>query len=457
MEEEVGMIRVRSVRPGRVMCAVVMLMTGSMWLTPDARAADLPGRDGKVHNGVLSCAGSHCHGNEAPRQGGVVGRDEHAIWRDYDVHNQAYKVLKNDVSKRIAANLGLGKPAHESDQCLDCHADNVPVDLRGSKFKLSDGVGCEACHGGSENWYTSHDAGPGHQANLDNGMYPTDDPVARARLCISCHYGDEAKFVNHRLMGAGHPRMSFELAIFTESQPRHFTVDADYTDRGKQAPQGAQVWAIGQAVEVERVLDALLDPDRGRDGIWPEFVLFDCDACHHPMSEGRWRARPSTGLGPGMARLNDSSFLMLRHALVGVSPNKAKALALELRALHVATGAGSAASKKATLALRARALDAIGVLREWQPDVASIRRVLKSLVDEGLAGEYLDYAGAEQAMLAVQVLAFNLYTLDAIEEDAIGQVGEIAQGLTAALENPETYDRSVVVNSFRKVKAATNP
>ena len=71
-------------------------------------------------------------------------------------------------------------------------------------------------------------------------MYPTDQPVARAQLCLSCHFGTEQnKFVTHRIMGAGHPRMSFELDTFTAIQPAHYIADKDYAER-KGAPNGVQ-------------------------------------------------------------------------------------------------------------------------------------------------------------------------------------------------------------------------
>ena len=89
--------------------------------------------------------------------------------------------------------------------CLDCHADNVAVERRAKGFQLSDGVGCEACHGGAVNWLGQHISGAAdHGANLLAGMYPSEDPVARARLCLSCHFGTADRFITHRIMGAGH-------------------------------------------------------------------------------------------------------------------------------------------------------------------------------------------------------------------------------------------------------------
>jgi hypothetical protein len=80
---------------------------------------------------------------------------------------------------------------------------------------------------------------------VKRGLYPTDQPVAQARLCLSCHFGNRDKFVTHRMMGAGHPRMSFELDTFSQTQPPHFVADADW-ERRKGAYDGVRVWAVGR-------------------------------------------------------------------------------------------------------------------------------------------------------------------------------------------------------------------
>jgi hypothetical protein len=195
-------------------------------------------------------------------------------------------------------NLGLKEPAHEAKICVDCHGHNPPAASRGERFKASDGIGCEACHGPAEKWIASHVApGATHEDNVRNGLYPTSDPVALARLCLSCHFGNKDKFVSHRIMGAGHPRLSFELDTFTQTQPPHFVVDEDWQKR-KGRFDGVRVWAIGQALAAQESLDVVLDPKRGRDGLFPELVVFDCHACHHPMSETRWKPRVGTRRHP---------------------------------------------------------------------------------------------------------------------------------------------------------------
>ena len=348
-------------------------------------------------------------------------------------------MLFNESSRRMARNLQLPKPAHESKVCLDCHADNVEAGQRGEKLHLEDGVGCEACHGGAARWLGPHATGTTHQANLALGMYPTDDPVARAELCLSCHLGNGSKFVNHRLMGAGHPRQSFELHVFGQIQPAHFRVDTDYRQRGKQAPESVKVWAIGQAVTVRELLGALLDPGRARDGIWPEFVLFDCHACHHPMSQAKWRPRPSVGLPPGLARLNDSSFLMLRHVAAAVAPDTAPALQRGIRALHDATSLGAGDGERIAAQLREQVVELIPKLAAWQVNSREVRAIATSLIDEGARGEYVDYAAAEQAVMALQILVDSLYSLRALNDVELSKLRLEIDALLTATRDPERY------------------
>jgi hypothetical protein len=138
------------------------------------------------------------------------------------------------------------------------------------------------------------------------------------------------------MMGAGHPRMSFELETFAQTQPPHFVIDAEWQKR-KREWDGVRVWAIGQALAAGEILDVLLDPKRSRDGLFPELVVFDCHACHHPMSDLRWT--PRHGIGPGRIRLNDANFLMLRQiARVALPPADARELEGRVTRLHRAVG-----------------------------------------------------------------------------------------------------------------------
>jgi len=367
-----------------------------------AQAADvpLPYEAKAKHVGVVNCASSLCHGSITEWKGSNVLQNEYVTWSRVDKHAlRANQVLLNEKSQRIAKNLGLKQPAHEAKICVDCHGHNPPADQRGERFKASDGVSCEACHGPAENWIKSHVApGATHEDNLKNGLYPTSDPVALAKLCLSCHFGNKDKFVTHRIMGAGHPRISFELDTFTQTQPAHFVVDDDWMKR-KGRWDGIRLWAIGQALAAQEQLDVILDPKRGRDGLFPELVVFDCHACHHPMSDTRWK--PRVGTRPGTIRFNDSNLLMLRQIVKRTLPAESGTFNELVLSLHKGVAGEGGDALEAARKLR-RGLDSVVEKLRTRPfDDADLRAILQGLIDDGLAGQYTDYAGAEQASMAI--------------------------------------------------------
>jgi hypothetical protein len=359
--------------------------------------------------GTVNCASSNCHGQAAARDPSVspILQNEYTTWMRLDKHARAYSVLLNDQSRRIARNLGLKEPAHEARLCLDCHAHNPPAALKGERHTVSEGVGCEACHGPAEKWIKSHTlAGATHADNIARGLYPTSDPVAAAKLCLSCHFGDETRFVTHRMMGAGHPRMSFEIDTFSALAPAHYRIDADWQKR-KGEHDSVKLWAIGQALAARQMLDTLTDPKRGRDGLFPELVLFDCHACHHPMSDQKWA--PRTTATPGRIRLNDSALLMLRALVKALHPTHSKDFDAQVERLHQAvSGAHHASAEdvaRAASSLSAMIEEEMRVFEHTRFTNAHLVTVFEALIQEARSGQYRDYAGAEQAYLAIASLA----------------------------------------------------
>ncbi|HEX4944487.1 MAG TPA: multiheme c-type cytochrome [Usitatibacteraceae bacterium] len=416
-----------------------------------ARAADAPlPYDARAkHLGVVNCASSLCHGSIGEWKGSNVLQNEYVTWSRVDKHAlRASQVLRNDRSKRIAANLGLATPAHEAKICIDCHGHNPPSANRGERFKASDGVSCEACHGPAERWIGPHVApGATHAENLRNGLYPTEDPVALARLCLSCHFGNKDKFVTHRMMGAGHPRISFELDTFTQTQPPHFVVDEDWRRR-KGSWDGVRVWAIGQALAAQESLDVVLDPKRGRDGLFPELVVFDCHACHHPMSETRWK--PRAGTRPGTIRFNDANLLMLRQIVRQVFPGDSSAFNDLVMRFHKAVAGEGGDAQESALQLHKGLDSVVAKLRARDFGERDLRAILAGLVEDGLAGQFGDYAGAEQATMAIASVL-----------DFLARRGEIADvraargaldGVFEAVKDDEKYRRERFVSALALLK-----
>ena len=398
----------------------------------------LPYQSPHQTQGTVTCASSLCHGSIKAWKDSNVLQNEYITWSRTDKHARAYNVLLNARSQKIVKNLGLKQPAHESKICLDCHAHNVPEVQRGERFKLSDGVTCEGCHGPAENWINSHvEPSATHTRNIEAGLYPTDDAVPRARLCLSCHFGNKDKLVTHRLMAAGHPRMSFELDTFTEIAPRHFVIDQDYAER-KKVWEGSKVWAIGQALAVADMLDILLDDKRGRDGAFPELVLFDCHACHHSMSDSRWKAKTALGpsLSPGLVRLNDSNMLMLRAIAFALDPALGEKLSEQTRKLHRAV-AGEGEMRAEALALKKLALEMVPKIEARPLDNSTVRRVAMRLIDEGAAGDYADYAAAEQVTMAIASVGSYLVKNGALRD--VSAFNAQMRKVNATLASDERY------------------
>lgn len=421
-----------------------------------ANAQTLPYHSPNQTLGTVTCASSLCHGAIKLWKDSPVLQNEYVTFTRTDKHTRAYKVLLNARSQKIAKNLGLKQPAHESKICLDCHGHFVPVDRRGERFKMEEGITCESCHGPAEKWIKSHvnpvkDPVEHHATNIANGLYPTSDATARAKLCLGCHFGNKDKLVTHRIMGAGHPRMSFELDTFTEIAPKHFVVDKDYGER-KQIWDGVKTWAIGQALAVSETMDILSDDKRGRDGLFPELVLFDCHACHHAMSDGRWKPKTVFGpsASPGLVRLNDSNMIMLRAIAASLDGQLGERVREQVQKLNRAV-AGEGDPKAEAAQLKKLAGELVPVISKTEFTAPKVKKILAALVDDGLAGHYSDYAAAEQATMAIASVSSFLAKQGGITKTSALNTG--IKKLNQLLVNDERYQPQQYLAQLKDIRA----
>lgn len=360
---------------------------------------------GNKHLGVGSCDSNVCHGKLAAQTDRNVALNEARIWSREDDHHKAFTALSDPLSQRIAAKLGLADPT-SAKICLDCHTDNVPAALRGPKFQVREGVSCEACHGGAEQWIKTHtQKSEPHSANVAHGMYRTEDPLKRAELCLSCHMGTRDKFTTHIIMGAGHPRLQFELQWFTAAQPPHFIVDADYLQRkGKIEP--TNLWVTGQIENARRYLELLQTRLSQPDSFLPDFALYECFSCHHPIDKQRWtRSRAGPGIQPGTLRLQKYPFVMLEAITEVLSPG-------ELPQLTASSDALIRAGQKDMAAVRSQAQTLHGwidahdgwIKRQYAPaETRKLREVVLRYAAEDKAS---DFSTADQVYLSVDSLSF---------------------------------------------------
>ena len=389
-----------------VFCALL----ASMNLRATENTPALPEDATHTHNGVASCATSACHGKTAKVEGRNVWLNEYHVWSTQDRHSRAYQTLLSKESKAIAEQLNLPS-AHTAKVCLDCHADNVAVEKRGAKFQISDGVGCEACHGGSEKWLKTHtEPTASHASNIQQGLYPTESPYARAALCLSCHVGTESKFADHQMMAAGHPRLSFELDTFTANQPAHYNIDNDYKQRkGELAP--GYLWMVGQVESTKRLL-TLVDK-HGSDLNSKSLAIFDCHSCHRPMKPRRGQPQDfSNALPPGSPRLLDYSLDMVAAIIELSNLEKLSTWKQAVRKMH-----GQSLSKQlpeTTQAIRQELIPLEKQLKATPPTIKQLKAMRKLIAQHSASGNYDDFTSAEQAFLAIESLSYSIGDRDKI-------------------------------------------
>jgi hypothetical protein len=387
-------------RLGRAALVLVALASG-------ATATPLPRDAADVHRGVAECATPLCHNAVTPWQGSRVRLNEYRVWRERDRHARAYTALETPLGSRIGRALGIDSTTAK--ECLDCHTDAVPPERRGSRYAAADGVGCEACHGGAERWLETHATSASRRDDLDRGMYPTDEPRARAELCLSCHLGGDGRVVTHRLLAAGHPRLSFELDTFSELAPPHWTIgEASIQRKGKPVPK-VKMWAIGQAVALGDYLALLAAAPAGHY----DFALFDCAACHHDL--GTRAPRDAKGaLGLGLPGASGAPFVLYQKVLAMVAPADASAIAGEAAALADALAVRSEDVPSRARALRERVAATVDVIAAAPLDE---RRLLAELAACGRSPDDVGYLVAEQLVMAIQATLAGMHGEQSLADD----------------------------------------
>ena len=398
----------------------------------------------RTYTGVASCAGSTCHGR-MEGDGKVVRQDELMRWQEPSTpggaHSRAFAVLNGTRGRQIAATLGLGDPS-SAPACLGCHS--TPAAARGTRFLAQDGVGCEACHGAASGWIASHYAvGASHAANVAAGMTPLDQPETRASVCLDCHFGSarDGQFVTHRIMAAGHPRISFELDLFSSMQAHH-DEDADYARR-KGRTDSLKLWAVGQAMAVERAL-ALYAGTKGMEGTFPEFYFFDCQSCHRRIYDQAersktWEANPGRPIPAGMPPFNDENMILLSAAARVAAPGLAGRFDADSRSFHAAIARDRPAAIAAAgkLAGSARALADAFAAGGMRGDMAFA--IVREIAGSAISPRFTDYEGSVQAVMAIDTLLNSLVKSGRVTVGAAAGIRADVNRAYAAVKEPNSY------------------
>jgi len=398
-----------------------------------------------THLGVASCGGTTCHGRQEA-DGEIVRQDELLRWQEESTpggaHSRAFRVLREPRSIAIAKRLGIGNAATSS-QCLGCHS--TPAAKKGPRFQANDGVGCEACHGPASGWLSAHYAvGASHSRNVSLGLTPLDNPKARASVCLDCHFGSakSGQFVDHEIMAAGHPRISFEMDLFSSLQ-QHHDEDVDYVQR-KGKTNSVRFWAVGQAMALERSLNLFSKPTFGSEGIFPEFYFYDCHSCHRRIYDEA-SARPTSVNNPGrpipegMPPYNDENIIMLSAAIRVVAPDLAGQFDARSKAFHaaMAKGRGPAVQEAARMRQTANAL--ADRFSRTDFNKSQTFQIMETIAGQAISPRFTDYEGSVQAVMAIDTLLNGLVNNGQVSASAASSLRGQINGAYAAVSEPNSY------------------
>jgi hypothetical protein len=454
-----GGSRTLAIASGAAGLLAVLILIISLAPLSTRAAAQSAHVSGGTYLGVASCGGTTCHGR-SEADGPLVRQDELKLWQDpataAGAHSRAWDVLRDDRAQEIGRRLGIGDPT-TAPACLGCHA--TPSGPRGVRFQTSDGVGCESCHGPSSGWLHTHYAvGGTHADNVSRGMVPLENPRVRAAQCLDCHFGSagEGQFVTHRIMAAGHPRISFELDLFSTLQ-QHYNLDDDYHQR-KGATNSTQVWAIGQAMALDRAL-SLFTTARGSEGMFPEFYFFDCHSCHRRISDDpRFRpaavANPGRPIPPGVPPFNDENMIMLSAAARVIAPGLAARFERDSRAFHAAIDHDRGAAIAAAQALRGSARALADAFSSAQMGPAQTFAIIDSITATALRERFTDYAGSVQAVMATDTLLSALVNQGQVGAGAASGIRGDINAAYRAVHDPNDYDPGAFRASLGRAAAA---
>jgi len=340
------------------------------------------------------------------------------------MHRRAYEILFNEVSVAMAKKLDLKNEkgekvgAHQHARCLACHSSSRdPKPNHGDRFAIDFGVGCEACHGAAGDWVAKHYTRTWKSLSTPEktalGFRDLRSLTTRAETCVACHIGSPAATVDHDLIGAGHPRLAFEMSAFHEMLPRHWNAAPET----QQDPgQELRLWTIGQAASAKAMADIV--GSRAKQAIHnkephllPDFAEFDCNACHHDLQEPTL-GRPTLKQPLGTPRWGSWAVPSAKFLAHGTASEKS--LESLLAVMGQSRLRAAPANEVATAAQRASD-DLAGWLRKMETtryDAAQANQLLHRVIDEKSNAEWQpNWDGHMQRYLAITAASQSLQRL----------------------------------------------
>ena len=280
-------------------------------------------------------------------------------------------------------------------------------------------------------------------------MYPTDRPPDRAEKCLLPSRQRNSSATRSWAPAIRRCRSSSTAPAI---QPAHFVVGPAYVER-KGQPNDIQVWAVGQAVDVKRRMELLLDPKNAPKGVDIELSLFDCQACHHGVRDLQWQAArlDRAAAGPDQALRRHGGDAARRGR--ARRARAAKALSEHSVALHQASAAPRPdweGVRGRTKALHGLAQGLAAAILAHDFDRADALAIAKAIVAEG----DLDYSGAQQETMALKSVAAAMTALHFADDAQVNAINASLGALYTAVANDQTYRPEKFVAALRGVEAS---
>ncbi len=421
------------------------------------QASALPADASKGYKyvGPGSCSASACHGGIQARDTTKVLQNEYSTWIVQDRHSRAYTVLNQPLAQRMAKILKIGDPT-KAQKCLVCHALSVPADQRGTQFDISEGVSCESCHGPASQWLGPHvEANAKHAEMVKLGLVDNKDLAIRSEKCLTCHLGAPGLEVDHEMLAAGHPDLTFELDSFSSIEPPHWVEKApDSKEPINDKLFGVRIWSIGQATQLEESMTRLARHARGAN--WPEYTEMDCFTCHHSLTkpEDSWRQQEGYGTRrPGNPPYNPSRYVVFRHLARSADPTTEAELASTMT--EISSLVAELQPDRAALAAKCdRGAQLAGELarrmRDMTYDRAQTEQLMREIANDSDGISLDGERSAEQAAMALDSLYLAYAKLAGPNPELKGEIDQMYR----LLDNPSAYSAPKFAAQMKKTSAA---
>lgn len=237
--------------------------------------------------GTQSCSATGCHGAAK----GSELTTSYAKFVADDPHSRAFLVLYTQPSLNMVRRL-TNQPEAEFDdpayfavleqKCVGCHA-TPPADAGrvARPENYSAGVSCESCHGPAASWeFTHFNRAAKKPAELRNLA----DISLRASTCAQCHIGPQVDHgrpfdVNHDLIAAGHPRLTFDFEAQLANLPAHWSA-------AKNIKSHFEAWRLGElstASQQDKLHEWRQSRQTKGELTSPDFASHRCFDCHHQL------------------------------------------------------------------------------------------------------------------------------------------------------------------------------